>query len=219
MVASPDVQKSPLLATLCTSWRRGLSNWDAKGDTRMLKYSNPHGARAVLRQLTVLRQQERANVWDGNTEFQFFMAEDQWDAARRVELNMWELGLYAQGDDMAKKTGTQQVTWRGFKDVRLTDAQRDAYENWDIHDGDVYELLASAVSQGFKFTCSYNNSNDTYTATLTGQAGVPDAAKGYSLSAFAPTWYDAVRTLAFKHDAVLEGDWSRIEIAESNRWG
>lgn len=183
------------------------------------KYSNPGGARGVLRQLTVLRQQESRDVWDGNNHFEWFMAQDQWDLARRVELDMWELGLYLQGDNMAKKETKQQVSWRGFKDVRLTDAQRDGYDHWDAHDGDVYELAASAVSQGFKFTCSYNHSNDTYTATLTGQAGVSDAAKGYSLSAFAPSWYDAVRTLMYKHDIILEGDWSKIEIAESNRWG
>lgn len=184
-----------------------------------LLYRNMGSARAVLRQLTVLQQQDKRGVWDGNREFQFFMAEDQWEAARRVELDMWELGLYVQGDDVAKKKDQQQIPWRGFKDVRLTDAQRDAYEHWDIHDGDVYELCAAAVAGGFKFTCSYNHSNDTYTATLTGQAGCPDAAKGYSMSAFAPAWYDAVRTLMFKHEAILEGDWSKIEVAESNRWG
>lgn len=176
-------------------------------------------ARAVIRELITLQQQTKAGVWDFQLEFPCLMAEDQWEAARDLEWKVQELGGYVTGDHMADKGKKKQVQWRGFKDVRLTDAQRDAYEHWDIHDSDVYLLAASAVSSGFKFTCSYNNSNDTYTATLTGQDGAPAAAQGYSLSAFAPGWYDAVRTLMFKHDAVLEGDWSKIEVSASERWG
>lgn len=175
--------------------------------------------RAVIRQLITLQQQTARNVWDYNLEFRWFMAEDQWEAARQVEMQIEELGRYAPGDDVAEKKAKKTVQWRGFKDVRLSDAQRDAYDHWDAHDEDVYLLAASAVSSGFKFTCSYNHSNDTYTATLTGQEGSPAAAQGYSLSAFAPTWYDAVRTLMFKHDAILEGDWSKIEVSASERWG
>lgn len=176
-------------------------------------------ARSVIRQLVTLQQQTRHNAWDFNTEFRYFMAEDQYEAARLVELEIEELSHYKPGDDMAKKNDKVQVQWRGFKDVRLTEAQRDAYENWDCHDADVYQLAAEAVSSGYKFTCSYNGSNDTYTATLTGQSGVGVAAAGFSLSAFAPDWYSAVRTLMFKHWYVLEGDWSKIEVSASERWG
>lgn len=175
--------------------------------------------RAVIRQLITLQQQVRRNVWDYNTEFPYFMAEDQYQAARTVELEITELALYGTGDDMAKADKKQQVQWRGFKDVRLTDAQRDAYENWDCHDADVYQLAAEAVSSGYKFTCSYNGSNDTYTATITGQSGVGVQAAGFSLSAFAPDWYNAVRTLMYKHWVVLDGDWSKIEVSASERWG
>lgn len=176
-------------------------------------------ARAVLRQLITLQQQTAKNVWDHELEYPYFMAEDQWHAARLLELEIRELSIYLSGDNVANATKKKPLQWRGFKDVRLTDAQRDAYDHWDIHDQDVYELAASAVAQGFKFTCSYNSSNDTYTATLTGQDGAPQAAQGFSLSAFAPAWYDAVRTLMFKHDAILEGDWSKIEVNASERWG
>lgn len=176
-------------------------------------------ARAVVRQLITLQQQTKYQAWDFNGDFRYFMCEDQWEAARKVELEITELATYVEGDDMADKAKKKQVQWRGFKDVRLSDAQRDGYDHWDAHDEDVYLLAASAVSSGFKFTCSYNNSNDTYTATLTGQDSSPAAAQGYSLSAFAPTWYDAVRTLMYKHDVILEGDWSKIEVSASERWG
>lgn len=176
-------------------------------------------ARVVIRQLITLQQQARRGVWDYDQDFKYFLAEDEWAAARTVELEITELAMYLPGDDMPQEKKKKQVQWRGFKDVRLSETQREAYEHWDIHDGDIYELAASAVSQGFKFTCSYNHSNDTYTATLTGQDGSPSAAQGYSLSAFAPSWYDAVRTLMYKHDAILEGDWSKIEVSASERWG
>lgn len=135
------------------------------------------------------------------------------------EQGIAKLAEYAPGGMMAKQPQKKSVQWRGFKDVRLSDAQRDAYEHWDAQDGDVYLLLASAVASGFKFTMSYNGSNDTYTATLTGQDAAPAAAQGYSLSAFAPDFYNACRTLVFKHDLILEGDWSKIEVSASERWG
>ena len=175
--------------------------------------------KAVLRELCVLQQQEARDCWDLSVEFPHFMAQDQPDAALRVEVKIAEISDYLSGDKMAKQTQKKSVQWRGFKDVRLSDAQRDAYEHWDAEDGDVYLLLASAVASGFKFTMSYNGSNDTYTATLTGQDAAPAAAQGYSLSAFAPDFYNACRTLAYKHDLILEGDWSKIEVSASERWG
>lgn len=176
-------------------------------------------ARAVIRQLLVLQQQQRRGKWDWDGDYQYLLASDELDLIEKVELGITELAGYLPGDEMAKQTQKKSVQWRGFKDVRLSDAQRDAYEHWDAEDGDVYLLLASAVASGFKFTMSYNGSNDTYTATLTGQEAAPAAAQGYSLSAFAPDFYNACRTLAYKHDLILEGDWSRIEVSASERWG
>ena len=157
-----------------------------------------------------------SGVWPD--ELHVVVTESQYRATKCQE-ELYRLALLLPGENMAKQTQKKSVQWRGFKDVKLTDAQRDAYEHWDAEDGDVYLLLASAVASGFKFTMSYNGSNDTYTATLTGQDAAPPAAQGYSLSAFAPDFYNACRTLAYKHDLILEGDWSRIEVSASERWG
>ena len=176
-------------------------------------------AAAVIRQLTVLRQQVARGYWADVGELDHLLANGPLHLVECVEIDITELARYLPGDEMAKQTQKKSVQWRGFKDVRLSDAQRDAYEHWDAEDGDVYLLLASAVASGFKFTMSYNGSNDTYTATLTGQDTAPAAAQGYSLSAFAPDFYNACRTLAYKHDLILEGDWSKIEVSASERWG
>nr|CRY96412.1 hypothetical protein [uncultured prokaryote] len=139
--------------------------------------------------------------------------------AAKVEKLFGDVYYAVWGITLAKEKKQTQVQWRGFKDVKLTGEQRDAYESWDAQDADVYELLASAVVAGYKFTVSYNSGNDTYSATFTGQGEAPASARGYSLSAFAPSWYDACRTLAFKHFYVLDGDWEKIAVQQSDRWG
>lgn len=138
-----------------------------------------------------------------------------------VELKIAELSTYL-GDDMGRDPKTKKdkyvFTWRGFKDVKLSDAQKAGFEAWDVQDNELYELLATIVQGGYKFSCVYNTSNDTFIATLTGGQG-SGAADGYSMSAFAPDWYNALRVLVFKHVEILGGDWTTAGGDESSRWG
>lgn len=97
--------------------------------------------------------------------------------------------------------------WRGFVDVKLTSEEKDAYVAWDIHDDDLWLLLVDAITAGHKLSVTFNKQNDQFVASFTGQT---DTGKneGYTLSAYAKTWYDAVRVLCFKHNVLLEGNWS-----------
>lgn len=181
-------------------------------------WEHPEQGWAVMCQLHALKRMDQWKRWPEN--YGAYGPNDESELAVTLTLEIAELATYLGtpgDDDMAKKQ--EKIQWVGFKDVTLTDTQRDAYEHWDVQDGDLYELVAVTVSQGYKFTCSYNQSNDTYTASFTGTERAPAAAKGYTLSAFAPTWYDAVRTLCFKHDLVLDGDWSNIQASGKARWG
>lgn len=141
--------------------------------------------------------------------------------ALAVELMVKELSTYL-GDDMGRdpkaRKDKYQFTWKGFKDVKLSDTQKQAYEAWDAQDEELYELVATTVQAGYKFSCVYNTSNDTFIATLTGGQG-SGAADGYSMSAFAPDWYNALRVLMFKHVEILAGDWTTAGGDESQRWG
>jgi len=142
-------------------------------------------------------------------------------AMRSLELDFVELARYL-GDNMGRdpksKKEKYQFQFRGFVDVKLSDVQRDAFSSWDVHDEELYEIVATVVQGGFKLSTTYNSGNDTFTATLTGQNGTGDA-DGYSMSSFAPDWYNALRLLVFKHTVILEGDWARAAQAESAKWG
>lgn len=108
---------------------------------------------------------------------------------------------------MAKRE-RDNATWKGFVDVKLTSEEKDSYVSWDIHDDDLWLLLVDAISAGHKLSITFNRQNDQFVASFTGQT---DTGKneGYTLSAYAKTWYDSVRVLTFKHSVLLEGEWSR----------
>lgn len=108
---------------------------------------------------------------------------------------------------MKKREKTDSM-WRGFVDVKLTSEEKDAYVKWDIHDDDLWLLLVDAITAGHKLSVTFNKQNDQFVASFTGQTDTGDN-EGYTLSAYAKTWYDAVRVLCFKHAVLLEGSWDR----------
>lgn len=118
---------------------------------------------------------------------------------------------------MPKKT-EKRAEWVGFVDVKLTSEQDEAFDSWDLEDEDVLLLLGSTVAEGYKFTLAYNGSNDNFSASLTG--GLPTGENaGYTLSAFAETWYEAIKYLMFKHSVVCDGDWRNSPAAARAKRG
>lgn len=97
--------------------------------------------------------------------------------------------------------------WKGFVDVKLTGSEKENYAAWDVHDGDLWVLLVDAIVAGHKLSVTYNKQNDQFVASLTGAATAGNSA-GYTLSAFAHVWYEALRVLMFKHVVILGQDWT-----------
>lgn len=126
-------------------------------------------------------------------------------------LQLWEL------TGMPKKT-EKRAEWVGFVDIKLTSEQDDAFDHWDLEDEDVLLLLGSTVAEGYKFTLAYNGSNDNFSASLTGGLATGENA-GYTLSAFAETWYEAIKYLMFKHSVVCDGDWRNSPAATRAKRG
>lgn len=108
--------------------------------------------------------------------------------------------------------------WLGFRDIRLTPEQDDAFDHWDMEDEDVLVFLQESVTSGYKFTLVYNKQNDSYSASFTGGIGC-GANAGYTLSAFSDSWFEAVKLLVFKHSVIADGDWSATALPARQRRG
>jgi hypothetical protein len=106
---------------------------------------------------------------------------------------------------MAKANNTQS-TWRGFVECKLTEVEKETYGQWDVHDDDLFVLLSDAVASGHKLSITFNKQNDQFVASFTGNEGTGKH-EGYTLSAYASDWYNALRVLLFKHSVLLDARW------------
>lgn len=102
--------------------------------------------------------------------------------------------------------------WKGFVNVTLTGEQKTALQAWDIQDGDIWDGIASYNETGYKVTSSFNAANKSFTATVIGGEGTGKNA-GRAVSAFAPTPYQAMRTLLFKISVLLPPVWTDYKAA------
>lgn len=120
--------------------------------------------------------------------------------------------------DTVKKQETNMLNWKGFKDFKLTADQLQSFAVWDCHDGDVLDLVQGALAEGYKLTFTYNGQSDTYNAALTCNAE-KNPNQGYTMSAFAPQFYTALRLLMFKHWELLQGTWDNIPAPQKGGMG
>lgn len=143
------------------------------------------------------------------------------DICEELELQFFDLGRYLKEVDVGRDPKTrekQKPQWVGHKDFKLDAQAKDNYEHWDIHDDDVYELAATTVQSGYKLSFTFNSGNDTFNAALTGDGG-EGKNYTYTMSAFAPDWYNALRLVLFKHHVLLDGDWGKINGTSGDKWG
>lgn len=116
------------------------------------------------------------------------------------------------------KTEYNNADFKGFINISLTSDEKELFSQWDLHDMDLLEVVASRIQGGYKLSCGYNHQNDTFTASWT-CAKEKDPNKGYILPAFAKTWYHAVRVLVFKDAMLLGGDWQNAKDRVSDNIG
>jgi len=113
----------------------------------------------------------------------------------------------------------QSVTWKGFINHKLSPAEKERFASWDVHDDDIWLLVAQTVSENYRFSTSYNQSNSTFNAVLS--CNDPTSPNdGYSLSGYAPTWYQAIRVLLFKHVVLFDYKWDvNAALPKADDWG
>lgn len=97
--------------------------------------------------------------------------------------------------------------WLGFKAINLSTEDKERYAAWDVHDDDLWVLLADVVNSGYKLSLSFNEKNQTYIAAFTCKDNASPN-NGFTISAFAQTWYNALRVLLFKHVVICDYNWT-----------
>lgn len=117
-----------------------------------------------------------------------------------------------------KPTYRGDFKWLGFVNVNLTAELREAYDQWDIHDEDVWNGLAEYVASGYKVTFSYTHEQGRFTCTFIGQMEC-GANSGYGVSGFAATAYDALRVTLFKVSVALPSVWSERAVLPADTIG
>lgn len=116
------------------------------------------------------------------------------------------------------KNGSSGLAWKGFKDFKLNPEQLEAFAHFEAHDDDLMDLVQSSLGADYKLTFTYNGQSDTYNAAMTCNAD-KDVNQGYTMSAFAPSMYTALRLLMFKHWVLLEGNWGNIPAPQKGGMG
>lgn len=108
---------------------------------------------------------------------------------------------------MAKKKDRTKATWKAFANVDIPDSRMNEAAAI-IKDADkTVDRISELVGLGYKLSVSYNASNDTFTATLTGAyADLPNA--GMSLSGYAKDWVMALGAVCYKHFEMCDGKWT-----------
>lgn len=131
--------------------------------------------------------------------------------------NLTEEAQKLMGVTIVRKE-TNQLTWKGFKDFRLTADQLEGFGMWDAHDEDLLDLVQGVIAQGYKLTFSYNGQSDTYNAAMTCNIE-KHPHQGFTMSAFAPAFYPALRLLMYKHWILADGDWDNIPEPQKGMMG
>lgn len=99
--------------------------------------------------------------------------------------------------------------WGGFVDIRLTEDQKAQYKHWQENGAreGMWLLFTDILAIGVRFSLSWDLDNDCFTAAFT--ASIPSMGdRRYSLTARAGTWETAVYLLVWKHEFLMEGDWT-----------
>lgn len=174
---------------------------------------------AIRKELAEFRRWER----------EFFRARDRpdksWTKAQVCEIVSYWVnsfghlieGVYAVANAKSKpKNG--KVDFKGFVNYRLSEEDKENFMAWEYDDHDLFLLIAGDNQQGYKLTMSFNSENDTFVATyMCNDPESPNA--GYCLSAYGNDWYLALKTLTFKHNVVLEGQWNVDKAKQQDSWG
>lgn len=106
------------------------------------------------------------------------------------------------------KTRASEDGWKGFVQCELNEQQKKAVKLLrDENMADVWTKYLTLVSELYKTSQSYDTYNDAFVVSATCK-DPKDRNMGLTLSARGGTLEGAVASFVYKHEVVLEGDWT-----------
>lgn len=167
----------------------------------------------LTRGVSLFEQQLIKSRWDDCKEaYHFRLFGTYWsgyDQANMYNLVMRDLESdlgQILGDCMASRKDKSDFVFKGFVNVNLSVETKAAFRKWDLEEVEKYNLTSGAIVLGYKFSQSYDNHNNAFTASMTCKdAKSPNF--GLTLTARAGDLYTAELLLLFKHIIILEQNW------------
>lgn len=142
----------------------------------------------------------------------------QMQSINRFLEEIFEMAAKAKKAIASGKSATPEFSWKGFIDVKLSDADKGNYAAWDIADSDVWDGIATYCESGVKIALSYNAQNASFNCAGTGQPA-SGANNGYCVVAHAKTPYEAARVWLFKVSTMLPDVWNEYDAGDSDSIG
>lgn len=123
----------------------------------------------------------------------------------------------AAGKSKAKSGGFKD-DWKGFRNIDLSQADKEYLAQNPIEDSEIWDLLGDLVASGHRVTFSKKSDKPATVATFTGaEPTCPN--NGYSLSSYAPTLRKAVVVNLYKHIHLCGGTWADASSEEDEDFG
>lgn len=100
--------------------------------------------------------------------------------------------------------------WGGYVNIRLSDDEKEAARLWIRENQvEVMQHLSDDLWDGFKFSLTADQPNQSFIATYTG-SGWSGSKLRCALSARGATWFEALALLIWKHHVYAEKDWGQF---------
>lgn len=129
-------------------------------------------------------------------------------AARYMEWHMgWEKTVMA--GKKTYKADDARAEWKGFVELRLSDAQLTELDGWKCPPAAVFELLSRLIVSGYRWTGSYNADRKLACVVVTANASELSWS-GWGMSSFDADIYQAAKMACFKHFYLLAEDWTPL---------
>lgn len=119
---------------------------------------------------------------------------------------------------MATKGAKKNDGWKGFANIQFNADARQTYQTWEPGADAVYREMAESIGAGYRFTFSYDKTNDAYQCSVT-CANDRDANNGWTLTSRGPSWFDALMVAVFKMTVLCPGEWPKSDKTAGDKWG
>jgi hypothetical protein len=103
--------------------------------------------------------------------------------------------------------------WKGFVNVELQDGHKPLVKASQENPDRLWVVVWDLIDGGYKLTISNDPQHNSYNVSMTCRAA-KDINSGYTLTGRGGTVLGAVAAFVFKHDVLLEGDWTRGSTAQ-----